>query len=148
MALLFLYLDILFLCNFNIKIVCRNPTLRASVRMRLALPKVGSWSLPGLLQLQSSTIESKTPRLEILFIPLERHWSVDVENGLAWAIWTSIAQVMGKRRVGNQIVSLTPDHKKSGINPIPVCADGVWHTVWKLLRRATSLLQTSSQSKV
>jgi len=73
MALLFLYLDILFLCNFNIKIVCRNPTLRASVRMRLALPKVGSWSLPGLLQLQSSTVESKTPRLEILFIPLERH---------------------------------------------------------------------------
>jgi len=46
--------------------------LRASVRMRLALPKVGSWSPPGLLQLQSSTAEGKTPRLEVFFIPLER----------------------------------------------------------------------------
>jgi hypothetical protein len=74
--------------------------------------------------------------------------SVDVENGLAWAIWTFVAQVMGKRRAGSQTGSLTPNHKKSGIDPIPVCADGVRHTVGKLLRRATSLLQTSSQSKV
>jgi hypothetical protein len=46
------------------------------------------------------------------------------------------------------IASLTPDHKKSGIDPILVCSDGVWHTVGKLLRRATTLLQTSSQSEV
>jgi hypothetical protein len=116
--------------------------------MRLTLPKVGIGSLPGLPQFQSSTEEGKTPRLEVLFIPLERPWSVDVENGLAWAIWTSVAQVMGKRRVGSRIGSLTPDHKKSGIDPIPMCADGVQHTIGKLLRRAKILLQTSSQSEV
>jgi hypothetical protein len=55
---------------------------------------------------------------------------------------------MGKIRAGSQTSSLTPDHKKSRINPILVCADGVQHTVGKLLRRATSLLQTSSQSEV
>jgi len=55
---------------------------------------------------------------------------------------------MVERRARSQISNLTPDHKKSGIDPILVCAGGVRHTVGKLLRRATSLLQTSSQSEV
>jgi len=117
-----------------------QPHFEANVRMRLTLSKVGIWSASGLPQLQSSTTEGKTPRLEVFFIPLKRPWSVDVENGLAWAIWTSVAQVMGKRRVGSQTGSLTPDHKKLGIDPISVCVDAVKHTVEKLLRRATSLL--------
>jgi hypothetical protein len=120
-----------------------QPHFEASVRMRLTLSKVGTWSPSGLPQLQSSIVEVKTPRLEVFFIMLEMPWSVDVENGLVWAIWTYVAQVMVERKG-----SLTPDHKKSGIDPIPVCADGVRHTIGKILRRSTSLLQTSSQSEV
>jgi hypothetical protein len=41
---------------------------------------------------------------------LESYENVNVENELAWAIWTSSAQVMCKRRVGSQIGNLTPDH--------------------------------------
>jgi hypothetical protein len=33
---------------------------------------------------------------------MKRPWSVDVENGLSWTIWTYVAQVMGKRKVGSQ----------------------------------------------
>jgi hypothetical protein len=55
---------------------------------------------------------------------------------------------MVKRRVGSQTGNLTLDHKKLGIDPILVHADGVWHIVGKLLRRATSLLKTLSQCKV
>jgi len=55
---------------------------------------------------------------------------------------------MVERRVGSQIGNLTPDHKKSGIDPIPVCAGGVQHTFGKLFRRATSFLQTLSQLEV
>jgi hypothetical protein len=117
-----------------------QPQFEVSVRMRLTLPKVGTWSPPGLPQLQSSIAEVKTPRLDAFFIRLERSWSVDVENGLAWAIKTSAAQVMAKRRAGSQTGSLTPDHKKSGIDPTPGCVEGVRHTVGKFLRRATSLL--------
>jgi hypothetical protein len=84
----------------------------------------------------------------VFFIPLERAQNVDVENGLAWAIQTSAAQVMVKRRAWSQTGSLTPDHKKSGIDPTPGCAEGVQHTIGKLLRRATSLFQTSFQSEV
>jgi hypothetical protein len=62
--------------------------------------------------------------------------------------WISAAQIMVERRVGNQTGSLTPDHQKSGIDPIPMCAGEVRHTVGKISRRATTLLQTSSQSKV
>jgi len=54
----------------------------------------------------------------------------------------------GWKKARSQTGNLTLDHKKLGIDPIPVCADGVWKTVGNLLRRATSLLQTSSQSEV
>ncbi len=116
--------------------------------MRFTFPKVGTWSPTRLPQLQSSIVEVKTPCFEVFFIPLERPWSVDVENGLAWAIRTFAAQVMVEWRVGSQTGSLIPNHKKSGIDPIPVCSGEVWHIVGKLLRRATSLLQTSSQFEV
>ncbi len=125
-----------------------QPHFEASVKMRLTLSKVGIWSPLGLPQLQSSTAKGKTPLLEVSFILLEMPWSVDVENGLAWAIWTSVAQVIVERRVVSQTGSLTPNHKKSRIDPIPMCEDGVRHTIGKLLRRATSLLETSSRSEV
>jgi len=56
-----------------------QPHFGQSVRMRLTLPKVGTWSPPGLPQLWSSTRKGKTHRFEVLFIPLERSWSVDVQ---------------------------------------------------------------------
>jgi hypothetical protein len=120
-------------------IVVATP-LWASVRMKLTLPKVGTWSPPGLPQFQSLTAEGKTPRLEVFFISLERPWSVDVKNGLAWTIRTSIVQVVVERKAKNQIGNLTPNHKKSRIDPTPVYANGMRHTVGKLLSRATRLL--------
>jgi hypothetical protein len=55
---------------------------------------------------------------------------------------------MVERKAGSQTGNLTPDHQKSGIDPIPVCASGVRHIVGKFSSRATSFLQTSSQSEV
>jgi hypothetical protein len=52
----------------------------------------------------------KTPRIDVFLVSLQRSWSVDIENGLVLVIWTSVAQVMGKRRAGSQTASLTPDH--------------------------------------
>jgi len=49
-----------------------QPHFEASVKMRLTLPKVRIWSPPGLPRFQSSTIEGKTPLLEVFFILLER----------------------------------------------------------------------------
>jgi len=49
-----------------------QPHFEASVRMRLALPKVGTWSPLGLLQLHSSITKVKTPLLEVFVIPLKR----------------------------------------------------------------------------
>jgi hypothetical protein len=46
----------------------------------------------------------------MFFIPLERSWSVDVQNGLAWAIWTFSAQGMVERRAESQIDNLTLNH--------------------------------------
>jgi len=60
------------LVKFSEQATMSQPHFEASVRMRLTLPKVGIWSPPGLPQLQSSTVEGKTPCLEVFFIPLER----------------------------------------------------------------------------
>jgi hypothetical protein len=55
---------------------------------------------------------------------------------------------MTERSARSQIASLTPDHKKSGIDPIYLAADGVPHIVGKLSTRVTTLLQTTSPSEV
>jgi hypothetical protein len=66
------------------------------------LEKVRIWSPSGLPNVQSSIETPKTPRIGVFLVSLERSWSVDIKNGLALVIWTSIAQVMGKRRAGNR----------------------------------------------
>jgi hypothetical protein len=47
---------------------------------------------------------------------------------------------MAKRNVGSQIASLTPDHKKSRINPISLRAGGMQHAIGKLSMMVTTLL--------
>ncbi len=71
--------------------------------VRVGVPK---W----LPKLQRAFWGVKTQWLVALFISMKRSWNVDIENGLALAIRTSEAQVMGKRRAGSQTGSLTPDH--------------------------------------
>jgi hypothetical protein len=95
---------------FKFYVSCRNPTLAKCGGEAQHLEKMRIWSPPGLPKVQSSTARPKTPRIEVFLVSLERSWSVDVENGLALAIWTSVAQVMGKRRAGSQTANLTPDH--------------------------------------
>jgi hypothetical protein len=78
--------------------------------MRLTLLKWGLGNPLEFPKLQTSIAGVKTPHIEAFFISLESYQIVDVENGLAWAIWTSAAQVMPKRKAGSQTSSLTPDH--------------------------------------
>jgi hypothetical protein len=78
--------------------------------MKLALSKQGLGSPLGLPKFQSSITGVKTPRIEVFFISLKSYQSVDVENGLAWAIWIFTTQVMEKRKAGSQTGSLIPNH--------------------------------------
>jgi hypothetical protein len=54
--------------------------------MKFTLPKWGLGSPPRLPKLQSSIAMVKTPRIGVFSLSLESYISVDVENGLAWAI--------------------------------------------------------------
>jgi hypothetical protein len=87
-----------------------QPHFGLSVKVKPTLPKVGSWSPTGLLKTQSSIAGVKSPHIWMFLVLLERSWNSYVQNDLAWAIWTSPAQVMGKRKAGSQTSSLTPDH--------------------------------------
>jgi len=53
-----------------------------------------------------------------------------------------------KEGAGSQIASLTPDQKKSGIDPIYLAVDDMPHTVGKLSTRVTTLLHTAFRSEV
>jgi hypothetical protein len=61
-----------FLNTITLASMLSQPHFEASVRMKLALPKVGTWSPPELLRLQSSIAGVKTHCLELFFIFLER----------------------------------------------------------------------------
>jgi hypothetical protein len=87
-----------------------QPHFEGSVRSPLTFSKMGPRSPSGLPKIQNVIAGVKTPCIEVFFIPLKRSWSVDVQNGLAWAVWTSTTQVMVERRAGSQIGNLTPDH--------------------------------------
>jgi hypothetical protein len=85
---------------------CCNPTLKEcedDPKWELGIP-------PGIPKLQSAIARIETPCIGVFFISLESYRNVDVENGLAWVIWTSLAQTMAKRKVGNQTSNLTFDH--------------------------------------
>jgi hypothetical protein len=127
--------------------LCRNPTL-AKCEDETHILKVGTWSPSWLLKTQSLIAGVKTPCIGVFLISLERSWSVNVQNGLAWVIWTFAAQLMGKRRARSQTGSLTPDHKKSGIDPTSMCDGEVRHGVEKISRRAIRLVYTSSRLEV
>jgi len=111
-----------------------QPHIEASVRMRLALPKVGTWSPLGLLKLESSIIGVKTPRPEVFLIPLERSQNVNVENGLAWAIQTFVAQVMVERRARSQTANSRPLKVRNRPDP-NVCRWSATHR-WKDLKES------------
>jgi len=55
---------------------------------------------------------------------------------------------MAKKRAGSEIVNLTPNHKKSEIDPIYLVARGMWHTIRKFSMRATTLLETTLRFEV
>ncbi len=88
--------------SYFVKPLLSQPHFEGVVRSPLTLPKMGLGSPPGLLKIHSAIAGVKTPHIEAFFISLERSWSVDVQNGLAWAIWTYAAQVMVERRVRNR----------------------------------------------
>jgi len=55
---------------------------------------------------------------------------------------------MSKRRAESQIVNLTPNQKKLGIDPIYLATDGMRYIVEKLSTRATTFLHIAPRSKV
>ncbi len=55
---------------------------------------------------------------------------------------------MAKRRAKSQIANLTPDQKKSRIDPIYLAADDMPHTTEKLSTKDTTFLETALCSEV
>jgi hypothetical protein len=104
-----------------------QPRFWKNVKMTLTFPKWELGSPSRLSKLQSRIAGDKTPRIEVFFISLENYENLDVENELAWSIWTFAAQVTCKRRVESQIGNLTPT-TKSWESTRPRGVRGEWDT--------------------
>jgi len=100
-------------------IQCRNPTLAKCGGEAQHLEKLEIWSPLGLLNVQSSTARPKTPRIEVFLVSLKRSWNVNIENGLALAIRTSAAQVMGKKKGSESNWQFDSRPLKVGNRPLP-----------------------------
>jgi hypothetical protein len=96
----FVYLHLDFLLIWNVAQRCvTDLCVRRSVATLLLeeceddthTPEWGLGSPAGLSKLQSLIARVKTPWIEAFFISLKSYWSANVENGLAWAIWTFVA---------------------------------------------------------
>jgi hypothetical protein len=113
-----------------------QPYFEGSVRMKLTFPKLGFWSPPRLSKFQSSIAGVKTPCIGMFFTSLESYWSVDVKNGLALAIWISVAQVMAKRKGGGSNWQFDSRPLKVGNRLDPsACKWSVTHH-WKYLEES------------
>jgi len=90
--------------------LCRNPTLAKCGGEAQHLEKSEDLESFGTFEcLEFDSKAQNTSHWGVLGV-IGKVLNVDIENGLALAIWTSAAQVMGKRRAGSQIGNLTPDH--------------------------------------
>jgi hypothetical protein len=59
---------------------------------------MGTWDSLGTPKSSEFDCKGQKPCIGALFISLKSYRSVDVENGLAWAIWTYAALVVVKRK--------------------------------------------------
>jgi hypothetical protein len=59
-------------CYMSIHVICRNPDLAKCGGEAQHLEKLGTWSPPGLPNVQSSTVGPKTPRIGVFLVSLER----------------------------------------------------------------------------
>ncbi len=95
--------------HVNICDWCRNPTLK-ECQDETHTPEMGTWQSSGTPE--TSEFDRKgqnTSHWGVIYI-IGKVSKCRCENGLAWAIWTFVTQVMAKRRARNQTGNLTPDH--------------------------------------
>jgi hypothetical protein len=83
---------------------CRNLTLEEWEDDSFT-PKMGTWESTEIPEISKFDCKGQnTSHGGVLYI-IGSYWSVDVKNGLAWAILTSITQVMIKRKARSQTTS-------------------------------------------
>ncbi len=88
---------------------CRNFTLR-ECGDETHTPKIGTWESSGIPKTSEFDCRGQNTLHWGVFHIIEKLLMFRCRNGLAWAIWTYVAQVMAKRRAKSQIGSLTLDH--------------------------------------
>jgi hypothetical protein len=133
--------------NKNLQVMTSVATpLWKSVRMTLTFPK---WGLGSPKNSEFDCRGQNTFLWSVLYIVGKvlkcrcRKWPCMSHSNIC-----STSYGWKKGRKSNWQFNSRPLKVGNWPDPTPVCAGGVQHTIKKLLRRATSLLETSSRSRV
>jgi len=88
---------------------CCNPTWR-ECEDEIHTPKIRTWESSGTLETLEFDHKGQNTSHWGVFYIIEKISKCRCLKWLTWVIWTSITQVMAKRRARSQIGNLTPDH--------------------------------------
>jgi hypothetical protein len=111
-------------------------------------PKSGNLESSGTPKNLKLDYRGQNTCIDMFFILWERSWNVDVQNGLAWAIWTSQHKLWSKERPRVKlIIWLLTTKSRESTRPrcVQVQCDTLLESSWGELQ---VLLETSSQSEV
>jgi len=126
-----------------------QPHFEASVRMRLTLPKVGNLESSGTPAISELNCRGQNTSPWDVFYTVGKALKCRCRKWPRMSHLDICSTSYGQKKGQESNCQFDSRPQKVGNRPDPtVCTGGVRHTVGKLLRRATSLLQTSSQSEV
>jgi hypothetical protein len=74
------------------------------------IPKMGALESSKTLETLESDYKGQNISYWGVFYIIGKLSKCRCRKWLAWVIWTSITQIMAKRKVGSQTGNLTPDH--------------------------------------
>jgi hypothetical protein len=89
---------------------CHNPILR-ECEDETHTPEMGTLESSRIFETSKFDCRGQNTLHWGVHYIIGKYQSVDVENGLAWAIWTSTAQVMAKRKAGVKLAVWLPTTK-------------------------------------
>jgi hypothetical protein len=89
--------------------MCHNPTLR-ECEDETQIPEMGTWESFGTLETSEFDCRGQNSLHWGVIYIIRKLSKCRCQKWARMNIWRSIAQVMAKRKVRNQIGNLTPDH--------------------------------------
>jgi len=101
---------VLLICHFLLKAKGVATPLWRKCEVTTHALENGTWESSGTFENLERDRKGQNTSHWSVHYTVGNSWNADVQNGLTWAIWTSVTQVMVERKARSQTGNLTPNH--------------------------------------